>query len=259
MSYGSQDPTSSQSNTTTQAEPIYLPGQAEYLPSYISQFQGVANGNYSGSPIYNALTQAARDQADQAAAQQAGQISSAPGISSPAKAAALNNLGTTATSSAAGAGASGINNMLQTLQQYALASPSIGVNTQSATTSGGGGGSSVGLCCFIFIEAEGLTNEVRKFRDMHFFSGGKVDTGYRRIAKWLVVKMKKYPWLKRCVQVVMTRPLGNVAAWVFDRNTMGWVYLPLAYMWIGVWSIFGMDKLSYDKSMTTTFIKRFVS
>ena len=257
MSYGSTDATTSNSNTVTQAEPMYLPGQASYLPSYISQFQNVAAGNYSGSPIYNALNQAGQDSAGKAAAGQAAQISSAGGVSSPAKAAALNNLGTSTTEAAANASTSGIQSMLGTLQKYALAAPSIGVNTTSSTTSGGGGGSSESLCCFIFIEADDLTERVRQFRDAHFFAGGSVDRGYRKMASWLVRKMKEYPWLKRFVKAVMTKPLGRVADWTFDRDKHGWICVPVAYFWIGMWSIYGgLGGKVHSKSMTRTFIKR---
>ena len=278
MSYSSQDPTSGYSATTssTQANPIWLPGQESFTSGFANTLQGYLN-NPSSTPIAATAQQVASDSAEKSTAENMSKISSTPGISSPSKAAALASLAGSGAQAGAAAEASATTStwpqVLQALSGYAFTPAQIGYTSQSnaGSTQSGGGGQSEGLCssCQIFLTADALTPWVRMFRDAHFAPGGRVDGGYRWLMRWLVPWMKASPTCMKGVKAVITTPLGRVVHWVVREDPRGWMFIPLAYLWVGVWGIVGSISPDHTQatprpspspsklsSMTATFLYR---
>lgn len=94
-------------------------------------------------------------------------------------------------------------------------------------------------CCFIFIEGERLTTNVRRFRDSLFTKGGVVELGYRRMAKWLVPIMRRNWFVKEIVKATMLTPICSIADYHYGYNSSGWMFRPIGHFWRKVWETLG--------------------
>ena len=120
-----------------------------------------------------------------------------------------------------------------------------GISAQKKASSWGGGYGST--CCFIMLEADDLTDRVRFFRDLHFNSEGVIARGYKRMAKYLVPMMRKYPIIKRLVKATMTRPLAEFAFHSYENDgkfnpsdLKGLLYAPVGLFWCIIWVLMGI-------------------
>lgn len=99
----------------------------------------------------------------------------------------------------------------------------------------------IGTCCFNFLEAEGeIYCAVRRYRDKHYSKTGAVSIGYVRSARILVPLMQRYPWFKRVIRLVMTRPLKAYACWHYGENRSGFLLWPIKVLWINLWRGLGV-------------------
>ncbi len=94
-----------------------------------------------------------------------------------------------------------------------------------------GSGWTQGKCCFIFIEGERLTDNVRNLRDKMFPKGGVIEKGYRRMARWLVPRMARNWFIKEIVRATMLNPICLVADCHYGYNSYGWMFVPVAKFW----------------------------
>jgi hypothetical protein len=107
----------------------------------------------------------------------------------------------------------------------------------SGAVQGGGGGS--GGCCFIFIQGELLTDNVRMFRDEMFPKGGIVENGYRKMAKWLVPLMARNWFVLKNTEMLMLKPICSIANHYYGYNSYGWIFTPIGHFWKKVWERMG--------------------
>jgi len=108
-------------------------------------------------------------------------------------------------------------------------------------TSGANAGMGMGgdICCFIFIEGERLTENVRSLRDTMFPKGGVVENGYRKLARWLVPKMARNRFVKGIVRVTMLNPICSIADHYYGYNSYGWIFRPIGHFWKKVFERLG--------------------
>jgi len=99
-----------------------------------------------------------------------------------------------------------------------------------STTSGSQGGLS---CCFIFMEGNKLTEYIRRYRDAYFPKHTSiVSKGYRRLATWLVPKMRQSRFVRELVIMIMLHPLAKFAeAHYTNKRGTKMVLYPLALGW----------------------------
>jgi len=111
-----------------------------------------------------------------------------------------------------------------------------GVQTQQAMAQGAASG-----CCFNFLEAEGeIYPTVARFRDDHFPKDGAVGKGYYLTASLaLVPLMKKYRLFKAFIRFFMTKPLKSYSQWFYGENHHGFIFSPIAGMWVSFWGLLG--------------------
>jgi len=109
--------------------------------------------------------------------------------------------------------------------------------------SGGGGGG--GGCCFILTEAnDGVLDDIaRKFRDE--YGTPKQKSGYRRLANWLVPKMKESKAIKNLVKFFMVKPMIQAGKFLYGKNHWGYIFAPIAMSWLTLFQILGAKK-NYD-------------
>lgn len=240
----------------------YLPGQEAYLPEYTSIWKDIFTGNM-GSPTARALQTITGEAGMREAATQRRSIAETRGMSTPARQRAVAGAGETAVKTMAGVPQEMWTKAAEYLSQFTLQQPAVG--EVGYTKSGGGGGCGV---CYILREANDgeLEMSMRKFRDSHFTPLGFVDNGYKWMATWIVPLMKRHKWTKRVIRSIMLNPLLRVSRWMEDEDKNGYLYIPFAYMWIGVWTVLGhlcpyqfiesspRDKLYKYPSMTSTFL-----
>jgi hypothetical protein len=167
-----------------------------------------------------------------------GRLARTPGLSDVGRLSAVTKAGEGAIGAEAGAPLSAWESVvLPTLSQYALQAPSI-ANISKQT---GGGGFGVG-CCFIFLAGELLTEDVRRYRDEHYpKQTHSVSKGYRKMARWLVPLMKRYPLVLWAVRFMMLNPLASYASWYYNHSRWGWIAFPVKMWWTGVWRICGQQ------------------
>jgi hypothetical protein len=120
----------------------------------------------------------------------------------------------------------------------------MGMKMMSPYGQGGGGGGGGG-CCFIFIEGQRLTDNVRNLRDFMFPKGGTVEIGYRRISRWLTPRMARNWFVKKVVQIIMLDPICSIADHFYGYNHYGWILRPVGYFWKGVFEKYGKAKGLY--------------
>lgn len=98
-------------------------------------------------------------------------------------------------------------------------------------------------CCFIFAEAWNgpLPWYVRRGRDL--LATKESVRGYKRMARWLVPLMHRYPaTVGMFVNMVLIRPFMLVGAWYFNAEgarPVGRYLRPVCEMWLKVWTILG--------------------
>jgi hypothetical protein len=94
-------------------------------------------------------------------------------------------------------------------------------------------------CCFIMLETDDLTDNVRILRDEWFPPDSYVAKGYKRMASWLVPKMRENYLVKRFVKLVMTHPISKCAEHYGKVRAL--LYAPIGMFWTGVW--YGLGKV----------------
>ena len=109
----------------------------------------------------------------------------------------------------------------------------------SGIRSGVSGGAAGGGCCFIFIEGDRLTDNVRNARDTFFPKGCTVENGYRKMAKWLVPIMHRNWFIREIVRFIMLNPICNIADHYYGYNSWGWIFSPIGHFWKKVWERMG--------------------
>lgn len=123
----------------------------------------------------------------------------------------------------------------------------------SSMSKSGKGGSGGGGCCFIFLEGDRLTDNVRMFRDEHFGKDSFVSRGYSSMARWLTPIMKRSRLFKGFVRLVMLNPLSKVADWYFKENKTGWIFIPIGLFWCSVWEYSARVKECMDARVKFSF------
>jgi hypothetical protein len=113
------------------------------------------------------------------------------------------------------------------------------LGSQAAQGVAQGAGKSADVCCFIFIEGDRLSDNVKTLRDKMFPKGGLVENGYRRMAGKLVPMMAKNWLVKKAVQILMLNPICAIADNHFGRNHYGWIFWPVGWFWKWVWEEMG--------------------
>jgi len=113
------------------------------------------------------------------------------------------------------------------------------ISRMGGITSGFNSVSSNKGCCFIFIEGEMLTDNVRSLRDMLFPKGSSVEIGYRKMAQWLVPWMAQNWFIKKIIQFTMLNPICTIADHFYGYNSWGWVFRPIGHFWKKVWERMG--------------------
>ena len=104
----------------------------------------------------------------------------------------------------------------------------------------GTAGSAMGSkCCFIFIEGDRLTDNVRDLRDNLFPKGSPIEIGYRKMSSWLVPLMARNWFIKRIVRFIMLDPICNIADHYYGYNSWGWIFRPVGHFWKKVWERMG--------------------
>ena len=122
--------------------------------------------------------------------------------------------------------------LAQKAQQAQTASAQTGQMTSGFNSAGSN-------CCFIFIEGERFTNNVRNLRDTMFPKGGVVENGYRKLAIWLVPKMARNRLVKGVVRAIMLNPICSIADHYYGYNSYGWVFRPIGHFWKKVFERLG--------------------
>lgn len=99
-----------------------------------------------------------------------------------------------------------------------------------------------GMCCFIFIEANGgtLNPVVRRYRDEHMNERNR--RGYYRLADKLVPLMQKYKIIYHATRFLMTEPMTCYGKYFYGLNRAGKMFKPLAKFWLGVFNRLGYGK-----------------
>ena len=97
-------------------------------------------------------------------------------------------------------------------------------------------------CCFIFIEADDgkLDRVARRYRDEK--GTPEARSGYRRLANWLVPKMRESKTIKNLVKFFMVRPMLGAGGFVYRENHWGYLFVPLAMVWMMAFEVLGMRK-----------------
>lgn len=115
-----------------------------------------------------------------------------------------------------------------------------GATQQQGTNSGYG----ITICCFIFMEhyRGSLPWFVRRCRD-EFCSGSRV-SGYRRMANWLVPRMRESKLVASMVWQMMIRPLTAFGGWLYHEKGYehGWLAAPIVALWFGLWAVTGKEQ-----------------
>jgi hypothetical protein len=101
------------------------------------------------------------------------------------------------------------------------------------------------ICCFIFIEGNRMTDNVRTLRDTFFPRGGTVENGYRKMARWLVPIMARNWFVKKNVQIVMLNPICSIADNYYKQNSYGWMFKPIGCFWAKIWRRLGDDTTKF--------------
>ncbi len=96
-------------------------------------------------------------------------------------------------------------------------------------------------CCFIMLEAGDLTERVREVRDQLFSPNSNVARGYKRMAKWLVPKMRGNTMVKRAIKFLMTSPLAKFAKLYKEGDSRAILFLPICYFWVAVWRFYAIS------------------
>lgn len=104
----------------------------------------------------------------------------------------------------------------------------------------GGGG-----CCFILTEAnDGVLDDIhRRYRDEH--GSAEQKSGYRRLANWLVPKMRQSRTVKNLVKFFMVKPITYAGQFLYGQNHWGYIFAPIAMSWLMLFHILGAKK-NYD-------------
>jgi len=256
--------------TKSRSTPVFhetwLPEQKEYIPEFIGGWKDIFAGKMD-SPMAKMLQQNVGEAAMRETGEQTKKLGGMKGISAPAKAKMIEELGGKGVSAMAKVPGDVWAAAKDILSQYALTPPTVASGTASRTSGGGGWGC---LSCYILREANDgeLEEPLRNFRDRHFPPGGTVDCGYKWMSKWLIPLMKRFNLIKQIVKLVILKPLTKVSNWVDGGDINGYLYIPFSYFWIGVWSALGSIlpyqfkeetprlRLTFYPSMTSTFISR---
>jgi hypothetical protein len=98
-------------------------------------------------------------------------------------------------------------------------------------------------CCFIFLASE-LDNElldyVKQYKDSHFKLESDVALGYKRLAIWIVPKMRKNEHLKNFVKAIMCKPMAIYAKAFYENDLLKQIDLyPLVLFWGLIFGITG--------------------
>ena len=142
-------------------------------------------------------------------------------------------------------GATGLENWAKQLMDYAMLQQQIRSQERIAKMGQISGAASSGMsrggggCCFIMLEVDDLTQEVRLFRDTHFGHDSYIANGYRTMAKVLVPLMKRSRIIKHLVKSLMTSPLAKYAHYYYEKNPNIIIYVPFRYFWTSIWSLLG--------------------
>ena len=93
-------------------------------------------------------------------------------------------------------------------------------------------------CCWLFRERYGreIPLAVRLSRDAHYTPARRA--GYRIMSK-AVVPWMRFKAVRALLDVVLFGPLTAHARWLCGENRYGWLFTPVAYFWLGAWSILG--------------------
>src|SRR3972149_6410379 len=57
-----------------------------------------------------------------------------------------------------------------------------------------------GICCWVFIKGEMMSDSVRRLRDQLFHPDSFVAKGYKKMAWWLIPLMHKHPMIMKIVR-----------------------------------------------------------
>jgi hypothetical protein len=120
-----------------------------------------------------------------------------------------------------------------------------GFGNQSGSSFSWGAGTNMtpNVCCFIFLEALNgeLPDYVREGRDK--FQTPARRRGYRWMAAWLVPLMQQFKLWRWVVNWTMVKPFLVVGkGYKTKKGIGGYVLLPIALFWFGLWSLIGTLK-----------------
>lgn len=108
------------------------------------------------------------------------------------------------------------------------------------------------VCCFIMLE--GLNGQlpwwVRHCRDIYYSQYPEVADGYKRMAKWLVPLMRRFPLVKHAVNRWMVQPLTRYGGYLckvpgYEQCKSDRIYKTI---WFSVWRKLANSTVSCDKS-----------
>ena len=245
----------------------YLPGQEKLAENLVGQFGDIFSGNMA-SPMARTMQTIVGEAGMREAAQERRRISETRGMSTPARQQAVGAAGEGAVKTMAGVPQTMWQTAAQYLSAYSMQAPAVGQLGKETSKSMQGG-----ICesCYIMkaLNKGELEENLRYFRDVHFASLSDIDYGYKAMAEWLIPLLAQSKVILRSGYFFMLKPLCGVADWVYKKNKVGFIYIPVAYFWVGFWKFYGRitkkkfeEKtprlpLSYYPSMISTFVKRF--
>lgn len=95
------------------------------------------------------------------------------------------------------------------------------------------------ICCFIMLQGLNgmLPAHVRVCRDYYYTTDHRVATGYKRMAKWLVPLMRRFPTVQRLVNAVMVQPIVRYGGWLTDTTGYedGYKWRSVKNFWFAIW------------------------
>jgi hypothetical protein len=84
-----------------------------------------------------------------------------------------------------------------------------------------------------------LLDDIRKFRDSHFYPGSDIDVGYKAMSEWFVPLVTNHRFLRKVGRALLYLPLARVAQWVYSDDNLGFLFIPFAYGWVWFWKLYG--------------------